>query len=102
MRPAAAARTWLIGRSSRLPVPLLLAVRVAARRPRRFAASMLRIRRHCQRDRCLLSAHATLAVAGSHVGRWANPDRLTWPLYRDGQEDQVLLIVTILLVARPP
>ena len=94
-------RTWLIGRSSRLPVPLLLAVRLAARRPRRIAASMLSIAVTASGIVALLFAHATLAVAqfGMSAGS-ANPDRFDVGFVsRTAREDQVLLIVTILLVA---
>ena len=52
---------WLIARSARLPVPLLLAVRVAARRPRRIAALRAEHRGHRERDR-------RPAVRPRHIG----------------------------------
>ena len=94
-------RTWLIGRSARLPVPLLLAVRLAARRPRRVAASVLSIAVTASGIVALLFAHATLAVAqfGGPAGA-ANPDKFDVGFAsRTARVDQVLLIVTILLVA---
>ena len=42
---------WLIAISARLPVPLLLGLRVAARRPRRVVLSAVSIVDHGQRDR---------------------------------------------------
>ena len=55
-------RGWLIARSARLPVPLLLAVRVAARRPRRIVLSALSIAVTVSGIVAVLFAHATLAV----------------------------------------
>jgi ABC-type antimicrobial peptide transport system permease subunit len=94
-------RAWLIGRSARLPVSLLLAVRLGARRPRRIVLSVLSIAVTVSGIVALLFAHATLAVShfGTSAGS-ANPGRLDVGFAsRTTREDQVLLIVTILLVA---
>ncbi len=70
-------RAWLIGRSARLPVSLLLAVRLGARRPRRIVLSVLSIAVTVSGIVALLFAHATLAVShfGTSAGS-ANPARL--------------------------
>ncbi|MGH3198386.1 MAG: FtsX-like permease family protein [Streptosporangiaceae bacterium] len=94
-------RAWLIGRSARLPVPLLLAVRLAARRPLRIVLSVLSIAVTVSGIVAVLFAHATLAVSqfGLSAGS-ANPD-----LFDVGftslteREDQVLLVVTVMLAA---
>jgi putative ABC transport system permease protein len=94
-------RAWLIARSGRLPVPLLIAVRVAARRPRRIAASVLSIAVTVSGIVALLFAHATVAVSqfGTSAGS-ASPDLFDVGFAsRTAREDQVLLIVTILLAA---
>jgi putative ABC transport system permease protein len=94
-------RGWLIRRSARLPVPLLLAVRVTARRPRRVVLSALSIAVTVSGIVALLFAHATLAV--SQFGESAGSANLN--LFdvgfasKNAREDQVLLIVTIMLVA---
>lgn len=94
-------RGWLIRRSARLPVPLLLAVRVAARRPRRVMLSALSIAVTVSGIVALLFAHATLAA--SQFGESAGSANLN--LFdvgfasKNAREDQVLLIVTIMLVA---
>ncbi len=94
-------RAWLIERSARLPAPLLIAVRLAARRPRRVVLCALSIAVTVSGIVALLFAHATLAVSqsGASVGA-ANPDLfdtgfVSWA----AREDRVLLIVAIMLVA---
>jgi putative ABC transport system permease protein len=94
-------RAWLIGHSARLPVPLLLAVRLAARRPRRVLLSAGSIAVTVSGIVAVLFARATLAVSqfGTSSGT-ANPDRFDVGfISQTAREDQVLLIVTILLVA---
>ena len=94
-------RAWLIRGSARLPVPLLLAIRLTARRPRRLLVSMLSITVTVSGIVAVLFAHATLAV--SQFGMSAGSANLN--LFDVGfasraqREDQVLLIVTILLGA---
>ncbi len=94
-------RGWLIARSARLPVPMLLAVRVAARRPRRIVLSALSIAVTVSGIVAVLFAHATLAVAqfGESAGS-ANPNLFDVGFVsKTARENQVLLIVTIMLAA---
>jgi putative ABC transport system permease protein len=94
-------RAWLIARSARLPVPLLLAMRVAARRPRRVVLCALSIAVTVSGIVALLFAHATLAVSqfATSPGS-ANPDLFDVGFVsRTQRVDQVLLAVSIMLVA---
>src|SRR5262245_11581707 len=83
---------WLIALSARLPVPLLLGLRAAARRPRRAILGVLSIAISVSGVVAALTAHAVLNVdhpgTGSALGSF-RADRL----------DQVLLLITITLVA---
>jgi putative ABC transport system permease protein len=94
-------RGWLIRPSARLPVPLLLAMRVAARRPRRIVLSTLSIAVTVSGIVALLFAHATVAV--SQLGESAGTVNLNLFdvgfVSRAARVDQVLLIITIMLVA---
>jgi len=80
---------WLIAISARLPVPLLLALRVAARRPRRVVLAMVSI---------------AITVSGIFVALVLNTF-LTQPLaggYDDAQVEllrQVLLVVMVTLLS---
>jgi ABC-type lipoprotein release transport system permease subunit len=80
-------RAWLIALSARLPVPLLLGLRVAGRRPRRAALVMLSIAITVSGIVAALAAHAD-ALDGSSLDP-ARADRL----------NQALLAITITLVA---
>jgi putative ABC transport system permease protein len=94
-------RAWLIKGSARLPVPLLLAIRLTARRPRRLLVSALSITVTVSGIVAVLFAHATLAVSqfGMSAGS-ANPNLFDVGFASRAQrENQVLLIVTILLAA---
>jgi len=94
-------RAWLIERSARLPVPLLIAARLAARRPRRVVLGALSIAVTVSGLVALLFTHATLAVSqsGSSIGA-ANPDLFDVGFVsKAAREDRVLLIITIMLVA---
>jgi putative ABC transport system permease protein len=95
-------RGWLIKRSARLPVPLLLAVRVAARRPRRVVLCVASIAVTVSGVVALLFAHATLGASqfGNTVS--GSVDFNTFDVgfsSRTQRIDQVLLTVTILLLA---
>ncbi len=83
---------WLIALSARLPVPLLLGLRAAARRPRRAILGVISIAISVSGVVAALTAHAQLNVdhpgTGSALGSF-RADRL----------DQVLLLITITLVA---
>jgi len=82
---------WLIAVSARLPVPLLLGLRVAARRPRRTILGMLSIAITVSGIVAALGAHADLntPVTGSSTLDPSRADRL----------NEVLLVITITLVA---
>ena len=81
---------WLIAISARLPVPLLLALRVAARRPRRVVLGVVSI---------------AITVSGIFVALVLNAFLGTQPLasgYDDAQVEllrQVLLVVMVILVS---
>ena len=81
---------WLIAISARLPVPLLLALRVAARRPRRVVLAVVSI---------------AVTVSGIYVALVLNAFLTTQPLasgYDDAQVEllrQVLLVVMVILVS---
>jgi putative ABC transport system permease protein len=80
---------WLIAISARLPVPLLLALRVAARRPRRVVLGVVSI---------------AIAVSGIYVALVLNAFLTTQPLAAgvdDAQAEllrQVLLVVMVILL----
>jgi putative ABC transport system permease protein len=83
---------WLIAISARLPVPLLLGLRVAARRPRRVVLGAVSIAITVSGIVAVLSAHAQLnaqQLAGSSGLADTRTDRL----------NQVLLVITVMLVA---
>ena len=91
----------LVAYSSRLPVPLLLAARLAARRPQRVLLAALSIAVTVSGIVAVLFAHATLAVSqfGGPAGA-GNPDLLDVGfISQAARENQVLLVVTIMLVA---
>jgi putative ABC transport system permease protein len=75
---------WLIAASARLPVPLLLGCRVAARRPRRTVLSVVSIAITVSGIVAALAAHADIADGSNSV----RADRL----------NQTLLAITITLV----
>jgi ABC-type lipoprotein release transport system permease subunit len=79
---------WLIALSARLPVPLLLGLRIAARRPRRVVLATLSIAITVSGIVAALSAHAGIDV-GSSVVDPARADRL----------NQILLVITTTLLA---
>jgi ABC-type lipoprotein release transport system permease subunit len=82
---------WLIAISARLPVPLLLALRVAARRPRRVVLGVVSI---------------AITVSGIYVALVLNAYLTTQPLaggYDDAQVEllrQVLLVVMVILLSQ--
>jgi ABC-type antimicrobial peptide transport system permease subunit len=85
-------RGWLIALSARLPVPLLIGMRVAARRPRRVILGVLSIAVTVSGIVAVLFAHASLTASqGAASSGLANP--------RTQRTDEVLLLVTIMLVA---
>jgi len=78
---------WLIALSARLPVPLLLGLRVAARRPRRVVLATASIAITVSGIVAALAAHADL-LDGASVTDASQTDRL----------NQVLLVITLTLV----
>jgi putative ABC transport system permease protein len=85
-------RPWLIAISAHLPVPMLLGVRVAARRPRRIALSVLSIAVTVSGIVAVLSAHAQLDGQQSGVSTSLG-DPYT------SRINQVMLVITVMLVA---
>jgi hypothetical protein len=86
-------RGWLIALSAPLPTSLLIGVRVAARRPRRVVLAVLSIAVRVSGIVAVLFAHSSLDA--SQVGSassLASPDTQ--------RVDEVLLMVTVLLIAR--
>jgi ABC-type lipoprotein release transport system permease subunit len=80
----------LIGISARMPVPLLLGLRVAARRPRRVVLTALGILITVLAIVTVLAAHAEIAQDAQLVGG-SDPN--------EEQANQVLLLITVPLVA---
>lgn len=80
---------WLIAISARLPVPLLLGLRVAARRPRRVVLSAVSILITVAGIVAVLAANAQLAHEAGLVGG-SDPGT--------DQINQVLLVITVSLV----
>ena len=81
---------WLIAISARLPVPLLLGLRVAARRPRRVVLSAASIAVTVTGIVTVLAARALLDQDAGLVGG-TDPDTV--------RANQVLLVITVTLVA---
>jgi ABC-type lipoprotein release transport system permease subunit len=82
---------WLIALSARLPVPLLLGLRAAARRPRRAILGMISIAISVSGVVAALTAHAQLDADQPGAGSALNS-------FRADRLDQVLLLITITLV----
>jgi ABC-type lipoprotein release transport system permease subunit len=83
---------WLIALSARLPVPLLLGLRIAGRRPRRVVLATVSIAITVSGIVAALAAHADLnadQLSGASTLDTSRIDRL----------NQVLLVITITLVA---
>jgi putative ABC transport system permease protein len=87
---------WLIALSSRLPVPLLLGLRIAARRPRRVVLATASIAITVSGIVAALAAHATLVADAL-----ADSNGLDNPIdtSRTDRLNQVLLVITLTLVA---
>jgi putative ABC transport system permease protein len=81
---------WLIALSARLPVPLLLGLRVAARRPRRVVLSVVSI---AITVTGIVAAMAVKAVQGHDAQLVGGTDPETT------RANQVLLVITVTLVA---
>jgi putative ABC transport system permease protein len=100
LSPAQARRQgWLVGLSARLPVPLLIGTRLAARRPRRAVLSALTIGVTVTGVVAVLYAHASTAAAefGTAAGR-SDPALFDVGFAsRSARASEVLLVVTALL-----
>ena len=86
--------------STRLPVPLLLATRLAARRPRRVLLGSLSIAVTVSGIVAVLFAHATLAIsqsAGAAVTTNPGPADVGF-ISQTARENQVLLTITVMLI----
>ena len=84
---------WLIGLSRRLPAPLLVGLRIAARRPRRVLLCALSVAITVSGIVAVLAANAQLdASKGTGVTGLADP--------RSDRLHQVLLLITLMLVAQ--
>jgi ABC-type lipoprotein release transport system permease subunit len=81
---------WLIALTARLPVPLLLGMRVAARRPRRLVLSAASVAVTVTGIVAVLAARATIQQDALLVGG-SDPEV--------DQANQVLLVITVTLVA---
>jgi ABC-type lipoprotein release transport system permease subunit len=81
---------WLIAISARLPVPLLLGLRVAARRPRRIVLSALSIAITVTGIVAVLAVRALVHQDAQLVGG-TDPDTV--------RANQVLLVLTVTLIA---
>ena len=81
---------WLIALSARLPIPLLLGLRVAGRRPRRVVLSAIGILITVVAIVAVLAAHAEIARDAQLVGG-SDPN--------EERANQVLLLITVPLVA---
>jgi putative ABC transport system permease protein len=81
---------WLLAISARLPVPLLLGLRVAARRPRRVVLSVLSMAITVTGIVAVLAVHATNNQDAELVGG-TDPGTV--------RMNQVLLVITVTLVA---
>jgi ABC-type lipoprotein release transport system permease subunit len=81
---------WLIAMSARLPVPLLLGLRVAARRPRRVVLSAVSVATTVTGIVAVLAARATIRQDAQLVG---GSDPST------DNANRVLLVITVTLVA---
>jgi putative ABC transport system permease protein len=81
---------WLVSASARLPVPLLLGLRMAARRPRRLVLTTASV------AITVATIVAALAIHGHYQQGNGGYSALNNPLY--DRLDQVLLVVIVVLV----
>jgi hypothetical protein len=86
-------RAWMIALSAKLPVPLLIGMRVAARRPRRTILGVLSIAVTASGIITVLYAHASVASSEHGIG----PAGLANP--RTDRINEVLFAITLALAA---
>jgi putative ABC transport system permease protein len=89
-------RRLLLAVSRRLPVPLLLGIRLVARRPRRSILSGVTVGITATTIVAVLTVHAHQALAGADGGPASRLSALVNPRYE--RIDQVLLVLTVMLV----
>jgi putative ABC transport system permease protein len=85
-------RPWLIALSARLPVPLLLGLRLVARRPRRALLSMASVAVTTAGIVAVLAFHTTARLNTAGL-----PHGLGNPVFE--RDQQVLMVVTVVLFA---
>jgi putative ABC transport system permease protein len=85
-------RPWLIALSARLPVPLLLGLRLVARRPRRALLSLASVAVTTAGIVAVLAFHTTV-----HLNTAGLPRGLGNPVFE--RDQQVLMVVTVVLFA---
>jgi putative ABC transport system permease protein len=81
---------WLIAISSRLPVPLLLGLRVAARRPRRVVLSAVSI---------FITVTGIVAVLAANAALLQDAELIGGTDQNHERANQVLLVITVSLLA---
>ena len=81
---------WLIAMSARLPVPLLLGLRIAARRPRRLVLSAVSV------AITVSGVVAVLTVNARNAQHFGSSSGLNNPW--TNQIDQLLLLITVMLI----
>ena len=86
-------RAWLIKLSARLPVPLLLGLRLVARRPRRTLLSAANFLVTATTIVAVMTFHATISQTARRAGPFAGP-----PSPGDSRVSEVLLVVTVVMV----
>lgn len=89
-------RRLLLALSRRLPVPLLLGIRLVARRPRRSILSGLTVGITATTIVAVLTVHAHQALAEPDTGSASRLSALVNPRYE--RVDQVLLVLTVMLI----
>jgi putative ABC transport system permease protein len=86
-------RAGLIKASTRLPVPLLLGLRLVARRPRRALLSAASFAVTATTIVAVLTFHATLSQTARRAGPFSGP-----PNPSDSRVSEVLLVVTVAMI----
>jgi putative ABC transport system permease protein len=87
-------RALLIAAAARLPVPLLLGLRLAARRPRRMVLTTVSLAVTVTTLVAVITVHAHEALGGPILSGYSQ-----LPNPHLAQTDQVLLVMTVVLVA---
>jgi putative ABC transport system permease protein len=83
---------WLIALSARLPVPLLLGIRIAARRPRRAVLAVVS-------SAITVSGIVAALAAHTQLDAQKRPTSTAFDQLRNDRLNDVLLVITLMLVA---